>query len=80
MTTFGAPTPASSASQHYGHPALSGKIMGTPKIRFQTFVLYPEKHQIITFHTPRILRLRYPRIQGIRRCLLNLSSAETSSS
>ncbi|GFV99549.1 hypothetical protein TNCV_5079131 [Trichonephila clavipes] len=47
VTTFVAPTPASSVSEgvHYGRPALSDKIMGISKIRFQISVPHPEKHQ-----------------------------------
>ncbi|GFV94689.1 hypothetical protein TNCV_3864121 [Trichonephila clavipes] len=47
VTNFGTPSPASSFSE--------GDITGTSEILFQTFAPYPEKHQIITFHTPRTL-------------------------
>ncbi|GFW38019.1 hypothetical protein TNCV_4632201 [Trichonephila clavipes] len=61
VATFGAHTPASSISEggHYGCPALCSKITGTSKIRFQIFIPYPEKHQVITFLTPRISGWEY---------------------
>ncbi|GFU72695.1 hypothetical protein TNCV_193821 [Trichonephila clavipes] len=47
VTTFVAATPVSSISEgvHYGRPALSDKILGTSKIRFQISAPHPEKHQ-----------------------------------
>ncbi|GFS66515.1 hypothetical protein TNCV_3857251 [Trichonephila clavipes] len=45
VTNFGASISASLRRGHYGHPEVSGKIMGTSKIRFRVFVSHTEKHQ-----------------------------------
>ncbi|GFT59562.1 DEP domain-containing protein 1A [Trichonephila clavipes] len=35
--------------EYYGRPALSGKVIGTPKIRFQILIPQPEMHTRLTF-------------------------------
>ncbi|GFW03327.1 hypothetical protein TNCV_464411 [Trichonephila clavipes] len=56
-TTFGSPEPVSSVAgkEHYGLPALSGKVTGISNIRFRILVHCSENNHKCTFPAPRPL-------------------------
>ncbi|GFX21256.1 mariner Mos1 transposase [Trichonephila clavipes] len=75
---LGAPTPARSTGvtvcEYYGHPALSGNVIITPKVRFQILTPYSKMHTGLTFDAPSHMYLESLEIMKIRTWDMNVKS------